>query len=237
MKNLFFCLGFLFLILCPAADSTAAGSGESLNTWVTGYYLHPEPQKIPEKILDYTDSSLYDDPSTRFTLAAFFATLLKNDSTLINKAYQVIADKGSENSKVFFLNVLWQIDTMTAQDLMKKIVALWPTPEVQRVAAWLGENPPPNLLYGPVQNVAHLDMLWAMFFATGSEDPIRKIISVVEWANANNSEMMSIGGAAQWSLTSNAQQHRKVYEICKKESAQGKGYTQKFLKDLLTQSR
>lgn len=61
-----------------------------------------------------------------------------------------------------------------------------------------------------------LDYLWVEFFATGREDSVKKIISALVYP-PNNLEARIVAGAAEWSLTSNAGQHKKVYEIIQTE--------------------
>lgn len=73
----------------------------------------------------------------------------------------------------------------------------------------------------------HLDFLWSEFFATGDAKPVKKIIGLLD--SSHTSPMLE--PVAQWALTSNVQQHKKVYEIVQNESSQAKG----ALKDILDQ--
>lgn len=79
-----------------------------------------------------------------------------------------------------------------------------------------------------------LDCLWSEFFATGSPEPIKKIISVIAyeendidltapvWTKMNiTSKTMAsklLQSAAGWSLNSNAREHKKVRETIEIES-------------------
>ena len=50
-----------------------------------------------------------------------------------------------------------------------------------------------------------LDTLWGFYFATGSHEPILRIITVLAWAkDSNNVERLTIGSMAKLSLATNA---------------------------------
>ncbi len=63
-----------------------------------------------------------------------------------------------------------------------------------------------------------LDTLWGEFMATGESAPVERIISALQWVGIKgNPNLLLVGGAANWSLISNAEQHQKVMEICEKQ--------------------
>ena len=78
-------------------------------------------------------------------------------------------------------------------------------------------------------------MLWAAFYATGDALPVQKIIAVLHLSKDGNGEEMMVGGAANWSLKSNAQQHPKVLEICKSELTNVRGITKEMLESVIKQ--
>lgn len=96
------------------------------------------------------------------------------------------------------------------------------------------QSPPPDSLRS-------LDYLWAEFSATGSEEPVRKIISVLDYQEPEkgraitNKDMdaLYIFGAARWSLKSNAIQHRRVYEIIKEELKSAHGTIKERLERMI----
>jgi tetratricopeptide (TPR) repeat protein len=60
-------------------------------------------------------------------------------------------------------------------------------------------------------------MLWGSFFATGDERYVKHIMSILPWFGQGNAEKTLLAGTAQWSLTCNAYQHKRVLQICEKE--------------------
>jgi hypothetical protein len=97
----------------------------------------------------------------------------------------------------------------------------------------------------PVDHPLVLDALWGTFMATGEAAPVECIIAVLPWVwqldsrntpqDAQGNRQLDfrflIGGAAEWSLSSNARQHPKVLAIC--EAVMGKTGDDK-LADALT---
>jgi|GEM_PF-3062083 len=59
-----------------------------------------------------------------------------------------------------------------------------------------------------------IDYLWAEFFATGSPEPVKRIISALESQNVN---LQMAKYSAEWSLRANARQDEAVYKLIKKE--------------------
>lgn len=79
-----------------------------------------------------------------------------------------------------------------------------------------------------------LDMLRGSYFISGDERPLKRIISVIHWKeDAKTFNEGVIGGAAYWSLESNARQHLRVKELCKKEIENNTGITKMLLEKIV----
>lgn len=63
-----------------------------------------------------------------------------------------------------------------------------------------------------------LDALWGNFMATGNAEPVARIMEALPWLDAKGeARKLLVAGAARWSLTSYAKQHKKVMAICESE--------------------
>lgn len=230
-------LGMLMLLV-PAAESARVNSfnsEEQLNAWVTSYYLAPQPERVSSAIRYYAGSALYQKQNARMVMTVFFASLLQQDTSLLRQAYDEVDQHGSEDAQVFFLNVLWVVDTKESRLLLAKAKTSWTAELVQRILTQMKDHRPDNLLEDPVDSPAELDSLWAMFMATGDATPVRKIISVLHLLEEGRGQEIVLGSAAKWSLTSNARQHKRVYEICQQELRGSKGATKSLLEQILIQ--
>jgi hypothetical protein len=211
-------------------------SEEQFVTWPTYYYLHPEPERVPSAVRYYAESRFYQDKKSRAFMATFFASLFRQDVELLRTTYEVIGQSESEDTRVFFLYVLWVVDTEASRAFLAQAKADWTTEQVQRLVASLEGRVPDKPLEDAVDSPADLDRLWAMFEATGDAAAVRKIISVLHWVEDGHGEELILGGAARWSLTSQAQQHQRVHELCQQELQQAAGTTRNLLEQVLAEA-
>ncbi len=112
---------------------------------------------------------------------------------------------------------LWYSDLPKAKELTYSIINKHQNLKEQ--FAYLDKGSPVLLKNIPVeQGPWVLDALWGNFMATGNKEPVIRIITVLPWIDVKGDiNRLTIGGAANWSLTSNAFQHKRVLEICESE--------------------
>ncbi|MDO8730705.1 MAG: hypothetical protein Q7J69_05960 [Candidatus Omnitrophota bacterium] len=214
-------------------DTPNLQSEEGFNQWFSYYYLKPDPQRVPEAIRYFAGSLSEKYPNSRMPVAAFLAALFKADDALTGKVFSDISADGSENSKVLMVNALWLADTVKSRELLGKAKTQWNTPLLSGIIDRKNKSRADNLMEAPIQSPLILDMLWATFFATGSPEPIERIISVLHLMKEGHEMELLVGGAADWSLASNAQQHQRVYELCKAKLESSEGVTKELLQEIV----
>lgn len=202
--------------------------------WMTYYYLQPEPDKVIAAIKFYSDSNIFNKASSRLPAAAFFAAIFKGNNDLMKKAYEEISANGSDNSKIVLLRVLWLVNNKESKELINKANLNWKSDQIKKHIYDVLNNTPPDIFKDPIKDPTQLDMLWATFLATGDSAPVERIISALHFLKDGHGFDIAIGGAAQWSLESNAIQHRKVYQICQEELKNADGETKKILQKIIT---
>lgn len=89
-----------------------------------------------------------------------------------------------------------------------------------------------NFISPNPDSAKNLDYLWAEFFATGKDEPVKKIISVLNYS-ARDLEAGLLIGTAEWSLASNAKEHKKVYGIIQMEYIDSKDKAREKLLNIL----
>jgi hypothetical protein len=63
---------------------------------------------------------------------------------------------------------------------------------------------------------APLDTLWGIYFATGSFDPVLRMVSVLSWAkDQDNVERLTVGNMAKLSLATNASRDKELLDMLK----------------------
>jgi hypothetical protein len=89
-------------------------------------------------------------------------------------------------------------------------------------------------LAAPIDSPAMLDRLWAVYFVTGDETAVQRIISVVHWyEDGKTLNEGLLGGAAQWSLGVNAKRSARLRKIIEKELATSDVITKRLLGEIL----
>jgi hypothetical protein len=62
-----------------------------------------------------------------------------------------------------------------------------------------------------------IDTLWGLYYATGSEEPIKQIVSLIPWAKDRDSvEKLTVGSMAKFTLASNAARDVELLRLLKK---------------------
>lgn len=207
-------------------------SDNEFGEWMTFYYQNPSLERVPKALVYFSDSPLYKTNATMPTVA-FFSAIFKKDGVLMQKTFDEISLGGSDNAKIMLINVLSLTNNSGSKALLEKAKSTWQSERLQAIITRQVSRPPDDLYSISINSPQVLDMLWASFFATGDELPVQRIISVLHLSKDGHGEEIMVGGAANWSLKSNIQQHPKVLEICKKELANAQGETKAVLGEIV----
>jgi len=207
-------------------------SDNEFGEWMTFYYQNPNPERVPAALVYFCNSAMYKSNATMPT-AAFFSALFRKDNALMQKIFDEISLNGSENAKIMLVNILSLTNNSESKALLGEAQSSWQSERLQGIIARQVTRPHDDLYGISVDTPQVLDMLWASFFATGDDLPVQKIISVLHLSKDGHGEEIIVGGAANWSLKSNIQQHPKVLEICKKELITAQGETKVILGEIV----
>ena len=196
--------------------------------WVTFYYQNPKPEKVSGALEYFTSSPLYGTDAT-ITTAAFFCALFQKNSSLMRSTFDELSSHGSENAKIMLINILSFINNSESKILLEKAKNFWRAEQLQDVITHQMSSPHKDLYNRTIDSSQILDMLWASFFATGDDWPVKRIISVLHLAKDGHGMEIMLGRDANWSLDSNSKQHRKVCQICQEELKRQTDITKEML--------
>jgi len=228
----------LFVLLASLAHAQAIAcpySTESYSEWMQNYFREPNPEVLFCSLEYYSDSELFADyPNARVPTAYFFASALPNDQYA--SLFSVLSKNASLESKMFGLHVFWVSGSSAADDLIMKAGDEWKEPRIQAmVPKMLGQKAWNPLLGGP-RSAGDLDNLWSIFFATGDRQAIREIAGVLSLLEDGHGIDIAIGGAARWSLTSNAGRYPEVRSIVIDLHKQASGVQRSLLQEVIDAS-
>lgn len=203
----------------PAVDAAPTfASEEELGEWIQSYYQRPEPARAVAALSYYADSDLYGSGNSKMSMAQFFATLVKQDPSLAERLFQAFDESESELGRWMALHVFWLARLPATDSLLERCEKTWSDPELPQAAAKMRALPADDPLEAPVDHPADIDRIWAIFFATGADEPVEKIASLLPMLDGHGKEIL-LGGAARWSLTANCRRHPRVREIVERLAA------------------
>jgi hypothetical protein len=206
-------LMYWLVAVTPAIAGAAFQSQEEVSQWFTFYYQKPEPDRLPDFIAYMSKSGVLDKTNTLTPIFGFLSGAFRNNPDRVSAWVS-------------------QLSTLKEQHLGVVVLGLWYAglPDSPKMAYAIIENHPklkPNfefLYKGAPMTIEQipleqgpwvLDALWGKFMATGDSAPVERIIATLPWVDVKGDvNRLLVGGAARWSLTSNAVQHKRVLEIC-----------------------
>ena len=233
MKLLTATLAFLFSAFA-AFDSHAQAfaDADQATRWFTYYYVKPEPERLPEALRVLSAAGLLKEDTGAPPVTGFLSAVFRARPQGARDMVARLSFLPDDEQQVVLLG-LWYSGVPDAKTILKELSASMPV-QAPRIAFLLATPSIPVVEVPPDQGAWVLDAWWGYFFATGDALPIRAIIAVLPWAQIRgDAGRLLIGGAARWSLTSNAVQHDRVLAICKEQLRAQPGEVAKLLGEVV----
>ncbi len=188
-------------------------SQEEVSKWLTFYYQTPSPDRLPAAVEYMSRSGMLDKKNTMAPIFGFISGVFDDNPTKVDGWIDRLSSLKEEHLGVVILG-LWYANLQESQRLTYRI--LDKHPKLNNQFAFLRKGSPIPIDKIPLENGPWvLDALWGNFMATGRKKPIERIMEALPWVDIKGDiQRLLIGGAAQWSLTSNAIQHDLVFKFC-----------------------
>ena len=192
-------------------------SVEAERDWLEFYYEKPTPGEFVDQIRQYSKEGILLDEGARPALIGFLSQVMRQNRGLIAEWYGELRSLSPEELQVIHTAMLYS-RTSEADTLLK--LAFGEELEKQKEEL-------PKILELQLDRQQTLDMLWGFFYATGSENAIRRVVACFQFADQpvspedadlppNYRPLYSqLPDAAAWSLLSNSIRHPKVRKICR----------------------
>ncbi len=192
---------------------------EELLTWINGYRLKPDPDRLPEAIKAMIKSSVTKDMDQAGVYIGFTAGVLGSNpdkaEALVTQMFPL-----DPQDQVLLIKAIAYSGLTEWKELMITFVERMPARKVL-IDKYLFAGKPTleNLPFE--ENSAAIDINWGYYFATGAEAPVRRIVSVLAWSlDRDNVEKLTIGAMAKWTLAQNAARDPDLLALLKGISAQ-----------------
>ncbi len=259
MKKIRYSIMFAFLIIagCTHVGTHQAGpkisaSQYELIHWMTRYYQNPSPNEFINWLQQLSAEGLLRNEKKQFPFLGFAATVFNINADKVSEWIKVI-DSFPKQDKKTILVALWLSDTKESRDALsdtvhKKVL------QGHNYFHFDMQQPPPNL--NEIDKYwGFLDIQWGRFLASGSEEPIVQIVSILEFASFSGSRKKypdpktkeekwaiineALYKTAMRSLRSNCKIHPRVLEICEQiyKEKRFSPLAQKSLESILIEMR
>ncbi len=209
----------LKLVELPSYKDTKVKNDADFSTWISTYYQHQKPEEALSYYLYYAKSKLSDNESSFWPVFSIFMEIAKNNAYLLPQITECYV-KQDLKTKIYLLYLLRYSGIGTA-DFYEQLEG-----DEKKTYLKLKDSPDKDF-YGEITDPAQLDMLWGTFTASGSYEPILKLIQTLDYEkyqgaldnfkkskqteeDRNLALKNAIYNALVWSMKSNARQHELV---------------------------
>jgi hypothetical protein len=198
----------------PSKKKAEFASSEHILRWINGYRLRPDPGKLPSAVKAMSEFGVFRDMDTAGIYVGFMAGVLhtnpKRAEELVEKMYPMPPE-----DQVAIVRAIAYSDLPGWKDLMLKFTERMPARKTLIDRFVFGKQPTLKQMELDA-GTTPLDTLWGFYFATGSLEPVLRMVSVLAWAkDQNNVERLTIGSMAKLSLATNASRDKELLDMLK----------------------
>lgn len=195
----------------PIAPVQDIKSETDFELWSTYYYLYPRPDLTVKALLFAEKDGIFDMKNAQLSLVALTSQLFRQNPKQLTVWIKGLTPLATEHKKLIW-RALWQANTADCKKEANLFAQQFPT--YDRPPVLTQSSPQPPLIENMPLSADVLDMLWASFFITGDERYVERIVSALRGQGQYDANKTLTAGAATWSLTANAHQHKRVMKIC-----------------------
>lgn len=207
-------------------------TAESVQRWIDGYRAKPEPKRLPEAVKAMTALGLLKDQEANGLYIGFIAGVLGDNQIEADALVAGMFPMPPED-QVSLIKAIAYSGLPDWKDLLTRFVERMPARKVLidrylrdkiKVLKDLGiDNGPPVL-----------DANWGYYFATGSFEPVQRIIGALQWAKEENSvEKLTVAGMAKYTLAFNAARDSELVALYRSEAGHGQPAVRQALREVI----
>lgn len=202
----------------PAAKSQPFTAPEHILRFIDRYRVKPEPERLPELVKAASALGLFRDMESAGVHVGFMAGVIGTNrdtaESLIARMFPLPPE-----DQVAVVRAIAYSGLPDWKDLLGKFVERMPAKAVLIERHLSGRLP--TLQTAPMEKgPAILDANWGFYFATGSPEPVDRIIATLAWAKeANDIEKLTLAGMAKWTLANNANRDTDLLRHMKEQAA------------------
>jgi hypothetical protein len=216
----------------PTRQAPEFSSRDDILRWINGYRTKPEPDRLPAAVQAMSRLGIFHDLDGAGVFIGFMAGVIQTNSAhaedLIAKMFPM-----PPPDQVAIVRAIAYSGLPDWKTLLQKFSERMPARKVLIDRFVSGKLPTLKTMAldaGP----APLDMLWGQYFATGSFDPVARMISILAWSkDPNKVDRLTVGSMAKLTLATNASQDKELLDMLKSGMRYETKDTQAVLKEVI----
>jgi hypothetical protein len=186
---------------------------EMVLSWINDYRLNPTPERLPDAFKAMREQGSFKEIEQAGVYVGFIAGVIGANS---DKAEKLISDMFPmpPPDQVVVVKVIAYSGLPEWKELLGKFVERMPARKVIIERYLYGKLPVLRDL--PLDSPMGVDANWGYYFATGSSEPIQRLVRTLAWSvEKNDLEKLTIGSMVKWTLAQNASKDRDLLEYLK----------------------
>jgi hypothetical protein len=190
-------------------------SPDQIQLFINTYRKHPEPKLLPPAVRAMAELGLLSDEEPAAVYIGFIAGVLGDNQLKAEKLVSAMLPLPADAQAVVVRAIAYS-GLPNWRGILNDFV--WRMPERKVLIDKLVTTRPPLLMDMPVSEGRTLDMLWGFYLATGSYQPVQRVVSALPWAaDRDDLDRLVVGSMAKWTLASNAAKDQQLLKLLKEE--------------------
>lgn len=216
----------------PRPTTAARPTPEGVLKWINGYRAAPAPKRLPEAVKAMSATGAFKDPEQAGIYVGFMAGVI---GTSGRKADDLIAGfyPLPPEDHWAIVRAIAYSDHADWKGLLARFSERMPARAVMIDRYLTGKLP--TLKQTALDNgAAPIDTLWGYYYATGSYEPLMRIVSVLGWSKDTNSiERLTAGSMAKYTLAVNASRDAELRRLLSRAVATEPKATAAILREVV----
>lgn len=204
-------------LISPLAAQEAGDEGGEEKDWLEFYYENPTPDRFIPQMKDWAEDGTLDNDHAKPALIAFISQLIRQNREKLAGWYEGLAGLDPDQKQVMHTAMLFSRTTEADTILKEQFGQAYEDQKAETK----------KILEMPLDQRDTVDMLWGFYYATGSPEPIRRLILCFRFKDAPDKPdgvdvpddyvplYKQLPDFAHNSLLANGERHPRLVEILK----------------------
>lgn len=181
--------------------------------WINDYRHDPQPERLPDAFKAMREQGSFKEVEQAGIYVGFIAGIIGANPDTAEKLVSDIFPMPPPDQVVVVKAIAYS-GLPDWKDLLGKFVERMPARKVIIERYLYGKLPVLRDL--PLDSPIGVDANWGYYFATGSSEPIQRLVRTLAWSREkNNVERLTIGSMVKWTLAQNASKDHDLLEYLK----------------------